>query len=380
MSDHARKFGDCHFIYPNRYQLSLDASIDWLLRSIRCGHGGSAGYFSLWRGWSRPYPETTGYIIPTLFSYAELTGKEETRRIAFELGHWLRSIQEKDGYWHGGLHPPDSQNPSVFNTSQIVLGMISLYRASNNEEWLNSARKGVSWLVTGINSDGVWEHGNYVDGYSPSYYSLVAWSILEVWSITGDEIFRERASNVLSTILQRCRPNGTIDHWGFRPNQPAFTHTIAYTISGFFESARLLNDWESYGSPVAVALETLYHRAELNRGKLPGIYNNAWEPLGRFTCLTGNAQVAFLLLQQYDRVNDLRLVNAACKLSDVVVNAQNNKHPIEGIRGGISGSQPVWGKYMTLRYPNWAAKFHSDTMIQLIKTISKIQKDILGDA
>jgi hypothetical protein len=62
------------------------------------------------------------------------------------------------------------------------------------------------------------------------------------------------------------------------------------------------------------------------------------------------------------------------------VNAQNNKHPIEGIRGGISGSQPVWGKYMTLRYPNWAAKFHSDTMIQLIKTISKIQKDILGDA
>lgn len=34
----------------------------------------------------------------------------------------------------------------------------------------------------------------------------------------------------------RTRPNAAIQHWGFRPGEAAFTHTIAYTIRGFWET------------------------------------------------------------------------------------------------------------------------------------------------
>ena len=35
----------------------------------------------------------------------------------------------------------------------------------------------------------------------------------------------------------------------------------------------------------------------------------------------------------------------------------------DGIRGGVKGSFPVWGEYLTYEYPNWAAKFFLDSCL-----------------
>ena len=42
---------------------------------------------------------------------------------------------------------------------------------------------------------------------------------------------------------------------------------------------------------------------------------------------------------------------------------QNLQTPDMNIRGGIKGSHPVNGGYMTWRYPNWAAKFFMDALM-----------------
>src|SRR5512134_3377654 len=57
---------------PKSSRQHLDAAIQWICRAHdRChGQGVSLG-FSLLHGWLPPYPETTGYIIPTLFDYSE---------------------------------------------------------------------------------------------------------------------------------------------------------------------------------------------------------------------------------------------------------------------------------------------------------------------
>ena len=34
-----------------------------------------------------------------------------------------------------------------------------------------------------------------------------------------------------------------------------------------------------------------------------------------------------------------------------------------GVRGGIAGSDPVWGDYLGFTYPNWAAKFTADALL-----------------
>ena len=40
--------------------------------------------------------------------------------------------------------------------------------------------------------------------------------------------------------------------------------------------------------------------------------------------------------------------------------------------GAISGSSPFYGRYLTLRYPNWATKFFLDAYLILKKHIDKL--------
>ncbi|MCS3634854.1 hypothetical protein GGP57_002187 [Salinibacter ruber] len=350
-----------------QYEASLQSTISWVDRSIGENHEGSSAYFGAWGKWADPYPETTGYLIPTLLDYAEYSSSTDPVETAYGLGEWLLSIQADEGFWHGMTHPPAEPNPSVFNTAQILLGLCALHRHGKDDgPWLSAAQKGVCWLVDGLGSAGRWSDGNYQGEFNPSYYTRVAWPLLEVWALTGNPDVRDAAVRVLSRILERRQNTGEFSGWGFEPNAPAFTHTIAYTLRGFLESARLLDDWSTYGEPAEEALNLLYRHAELSNGTLPGKYGEGWEKNTGFTCLTGNAQVAICLLKYESRESDLRLVNAACKLVDEVMNCQSQSHLVSGIQGAIPGSSPLWGKYMRFRYPNWAAKFYCDALLLLI--------------
>ena len=363
--------GGVHSAAQERYATALQTTANWLLRSAEAGKGGSCAYFGIWGRWAKPYPETTGYIIPTLLDYAGLTGDDRMRNAAVAMGEWLLSIQHPEGYWHGGSHPPRNPAPSVFNTGQILLGMCSLDRATGEERWLNAALAGASWLADGVDDEGHWRAGNYRPGFNPSYYTRVAWPMLEVWKDSGDESVRSAAQRVLDAVVSRRAENGVIRDWGFQPDRAAFTHTIAYTLRGLIESARLLDNWSAYGAPAEAALNHLFRQAELSGGRLPGRYDENWVKDNSFTCLTGCAQVAICLLKLEARNTDLRLVNAACKLVDHVCTAQSLGHPIGGLRGAVGGSRPIWGPYMRFRYPNWAAKFHCDALMLLMSRLSK---------
>ncbi|HVG43827.1 MAG TPA: hypothetical protein VM890_03825, partial [Longimicrobium sp.] len=49
-----------------RYRAHRRETTAWMVRSVAAGGGGSCAHFAPLTGWSRPYPETTGYLIPTL--------------------------------------------------------------------------------------------------------------------------------------------------------------------------------------------------------------------------------------------------------------------------------------------------------------------------
>jgi len=353
----------------DRYQRHLVAAADWLGRSERPG-GGSAAQFTPMLGWSRAYPETTGYIIPTLLEVARRSGDESHRARAIRLGKWLLSIQNADGSWNGGKHPSRNPTPSVFNTGQILKGMVALWRSSRDTVWLDAAGRGSSWLAVGMGSDGLWKGGDYRSTGTPSYYSHVLWPLLEVAAERGDDQAREAAARGARTIVARTRGNGVISGWSFQEGAPAFTHTIAYTIRGIQECGRILDDRAMMDS-VTPALDTLVRRSELRAGALPGAFDEEWKPAGDYVCLTGNAQVARCVLIQEARSPDLRLVSAAAKMVDVVCGHQRLQSPIAGIRGAVGGSAPLSGAYMRFRYPNWAAKYLCDAIMVLSDRLEK---------
>ena len=80
--------------------------------------------------------------------------------------------------------------------------------------------------------------------------------------------------------------------------------------------------------------------------------------------LTGNSQLAI----NWQRVatitgdDSLRLNAAAASRFNMATQYLDHTDP--GIRGGIKGSHPVDGDYMTDRLPNWAAKFFMDSLMQ----------------
>lgn len=350
-----------------RYTEHLRATLDWLLLSIEEGHSGSSAHYSPLGGWSAPYPETTGYIIPTLLEAARRLNEDRYKTAALRSGNWLLSLQRPDGAWPGGLYVAGKpQGPSVFNTAQIIDGMVALARTQPDGPWRLASARAAEWLAAGVDSAGLWQVGNYRSGVNPSYYTQVAWPMLQAWQLSGEIAVRAAAERVLTRIVDLRTPQGAIVKWGFDPGKPAFTHTIAYTLRGLIESAIALDNWAAYGQPCEDALERLVRKTEFSNGRLPGAFFDDWRPVNWYTCLTGNAQIALCLLRVEERVTDLRLINAAAKLVDNVCANQRISRASGSRCGAVGGSAPLWGRYMFMRYPNWAAKYHADALMMLI--------------
>jgi hypothetical protein len=350
----------------NRYNKNLDMTLKWIEKTFD-EHGGSSAHYSRFLGWSKPYPETTGYLITTLLNAYEFKKEVKYKKLAIKAGYWLLSIQNDDGSFPGGLYSKHKKNsPSVFNTGQIIDGLVELSKFEQNDYWLNAAEKSAIWLGEGVKEDGTWVVGNYQKSFNPSYYSQVAWPMLRVWKRTNNNLIKEKAVKALSHICKKTSKNGEIIDWGFKPNEPAFTHTIAYTLRGIIESAIILDKWDDFGFYTEKAINKFYRLSELKNGRLPGSFKKGWIGDNSYSCLTGNAQIAICLMRFEHLFPDLRLINASSKLVDYVCLQQRSRGKSVG---AVGGSSPIWGKYMFLRYPNWAAKYHADALMLLTKRL-----------
>lgn len=65
----------------------------------------------------------------------------------------------------------------------------------------------------------------------------------------------------------------------------------------------------------------------------------------------------------YQVTKDIRYLNGALKINRELKSSQVLDSSEVGIRGGIKGSQPIWGLYRTFGYPCWAVKFFIDALL-----------------
>jgi hypothetical protein len=78
---------------------SLDYAIDWLINAQKANPDGGMGSYHLFNKWSSSYPETTGYIIPTLIDYGKRYNHPEAIGAAKKAAEFLQGIQKESGGW-----------------------------------------------------------------------------------------------------------------------------------------------------------------------------------------------------------------------------------------------------------------------------------------
>jgi hypothetical protein len=93
----------------------LVAALSWLehAQDATPDDGVARSYSVAWnpdfegRGWRPSYPETTGYIIPTLFDAALFLDLANLRERAIRMADWEIEVQLESGAVQGGHQSPD---------------------------------------------------------------------------------------------------------------------------------------------------------------------------------------------------------------------------------------------------------------------------------
>ncbi len=106
--------------------VAVNEALAWLGRAqdnSLSADGGVARHYCLVSGWSASYPESTGYIVPTIIREARKRGDASLLDRARRMLDWLISIQMPDGAFRGGAVGDSPVVPVTFNTGQILLGL-----------------------------------------------------------------------------------------------------------------------------------------------------------------------------------------------------------------------------------------------------------------
>lgn len=354
----------------HREGLSSDPGIDWAIReglawlgkaqdSSATRDGGVARHYGLVDGWSASYPETTGYIVPTMLEHAQLGNDPELERRGRRMLDWLVAIQLPGGGFQGGMVNQEPVVPVTFNTGQILIGLAAGV-ARFGDAYRPSMRAAADWLSQTQDADGCWrKHPTpFAAPSEKAYETHVSWGLFEAARLEPSRGYGEAALRNVQWALSHQHPNGWFDKNCLTDSTQPLTHTIGYVLRGVMEAHRFSGDATLLAASRRTANGVL--SAIRKDGALPGRLNSEWRGTVTWSCLTGNVQIAHSLLMIYELTGERIYRDAAYGLNRYVRQTLRTDDPPE-TRGAVKGSFPVDGNYGRLEYPNWATKFAIDS-------------------
>lgn len=349
----------------NDFEIHLHAVVDWILRAQLVNNdGGIAASYKLIPGkWTSSYPETTGYTIPTLINYANRFRRQDILGAVERMAQYELAVQFKEGGFPGYQNKSkNTAHPVAFDTGQIIIGLLAAYDVFSEPRYLISAIRAADWLVSQQTPDGYWSDYHGKDSLQ-AIDTRVSWPLLCVYQRTGDQRYQSSAALQLDWALRQQLPNGWFQHCSFNQVSAPVTHTLAYTIEGLLESGLILGDNRYLFAAKKAADELL--RFVQPTGNIPGAFDQYWTPAVSWNCLTGSAQMSRIWLRLGEITKNPEYLEIAERVLQFIAKTQKLSHFLSGVNGGIAGSWPIYGAYMRLKYPNWAANFFADAVLKI---------------
>ena len=267
-----------------------------------------------------PYPEVSGYFIPTLLSLVKIN-------LARQYSQWLISIQNSDGSFSG----PNGNNKYVFDTAQVIRGWVAIVDLM--PELISPIRKACDWVISTADPStgrlltpsfgGDWSLGRR--GEVNEGIHLYALSpILSVAEKFNDSKLRKFVQKSLNHYLKYVQlTDFTL------PN--SLTHFYGYIQDSLFDLG--LYDLAFNGmSSVA--------KYQQSSGAVPGYSDVNW------VCSTGLAQLAIV----WYKLGDLSRADASI----------NFLQKLQNPSGGFMGSYGIEANYFPSSEISWAVKYYID--------------------
>lgn len=350
--------------------MRLEATYRWICEAQDAGRDdGVCGIFDLWAGvWSESYPETTGYIIPTLLALAGARGEDEPRDRALRMSDWSCEVQRDDGAVLSGLLGA-GRAPAVFNTGQVVFGWVSAFEHSGRERYALAARRACEWLLVNQSPDGAWRRNlsAMTSAPIPTYNVRCAWALIYAGEVLEEPRFVAAAQRAADWALTQQNDDGWFANNAFAPGEVPLLHTISYVVEGLLGVHAFARD-PRHLEAARSAVDAMVRCYETDT--LAGRLDERWRPTVSWRCPTGEAQVAVVLQRLAREFPDAGYRDVARRLIGDVAAAQLSltggkpRRPGSGPAvGGVPGSAPVWGGYVRFGLPNWGAKFFLDALL-----------------
>jgi glycosyltransferase involved in cell wall biosynthesis/ubiquinone/menaquinone biosynthesis C-methylase UbiE len=299
------------------FRESLSRAIDWLKHNTLPGQG------IIVSGRKKiPYPEITGYLIPTLLEAGE-------RDLALNFARWLMSVQRPDGSFTG----PGVDISFAFDTGQILRGLVVAMDYLPGLE--KPIRRACDWLIANSSSEGrlpvpanqnAWDMGRR-GTISEGVHLYVLPPIVKA----GERLNEPYYLNFVQKSLNYYIRNMELNNFKL-PNM--LTHLFVYIQEALFD----LGVYE-------LAAEGMRNLAafQWENGGVPAYSDVAW------VCSPGLAQAAVVWCKLGEK-----------ERADLALSFLKS---LQNPSGGFFGSYGVDADYFPQEEISWAVKFYLDGLI-----------------
>ncbi|MCD4675879.1 MAG: hypothetical protein K8S18_07770, partial [Desulfobacula sp.] len=159
--------------------------------------------------WQPSYPETTGYIIPTMIALTDVLGDSEYKSRAIKMADWELEVQLSSGAVMGSVVTA-KPSPAVFNTGQVIFGWLNAYQETNDEKYLMGAKRAGDYLISVQDSNGSFDKGDskFALKGATTYNARVAWALNEFGSAVNEKNYIDAGCKNIENVLKKQNSNG----------------------------------------------------------------------------------------------------------------------------------------------------------------------------
>lgn len=269
------------------------------------------------------YPEVTGYYIPTLIRWGY-------RELAIDYAKWLISIQHDDGSWYDTF----DQMPYVFDTAQILKGLLAAYSIWPDENVKNSIIKGAMWLAGNIQHDGRFKAADESIWKMPKAYSeLIHLYCLSPIREVGIQFSKLELLKMVDLSIDYYKQNHMEEILHF----DLLSHFYAYVMEALVDLGEL---------ELAKAAMNNIANFQTEDGAVPGYNDVHW------VCSTGLFQLALTWFRVGDIERGNKAFSYACRL-------QNESG---GWYGSYPSAEDESNDYFAASEISWAVKYFLDAL------------------